>query len=242
MSLALIVVSDTTLDNAPAEAQTLLMPNEHEVFIYHRVSNGQKGRGQAWQKVSVEALPTSPIKYTPTAVVTTDRDREMLSLGQVTNVGIKALYSLESATPNTDGTPHNIAVINLIERLYDGDNTLGDLIADKRRTNGVSLTPIVKAVEVESAPIIREVEPTTTMSVPLSNKTMVSQMVSVPDAKWAKEYIQRKVVGNLTEFDIYDGALANNKNVLIEGHAGSGKTMSVLAYASSRGMRYFNVA
>lgn len=242
MSLALIVVSDTTLDNAPAEAQTLLMPNEHEVFIYHRVSNGQKGRGQAWQKVSVEALPTSPIKYTPTAVVTTDRDREMLSLGQVTNVGIKALYSLESATPNTDGTPHNIAVINLIERLYDGDNTLGDLIADKRRTNGVSLTPIVKAVEVESAPIIREVEPTTTMSVPLSNKTMVSQMVSVPDAKWAKEYIQRKIVGNLTEFDIYDGALANNKNVLIEGHAGSGKTMSVLAYASSRGMRYFNVA
>jgi hypothetical protein len=67
-------------------------------------------------------------------------------------------------------------------------------------------------------------------------------MVSVPDKKWATTYINRKVVDNLTDFEVYDHALANSMNILIEGHAGSGKTMSAQAYASARNMRYFNVA
>jgi MoxR-like ATPase len=36
--------------------------------------------------------------------------------------------------------------------------------------------------------------------------------------------------------------MRNHENILLEGHAGSGKTMSVLAYASARGHRYYNVS
>jgi hypothetical protein len=67
-------------------------------------------------------------------------------------------------------------------------------------------------------------------------------MVSVPDPKWAEQYINRKVMGDITDFDIFDYSLATGKNVLIEGPAGSGKTMAVQSYASARGMRYFNVS
>ena len=67
-------------------------------------------------------------------------------------------------------------------------------------------------------------------------------LATVPDTKWSREYIQRKVVGNLSEFDIYDVAMRDGDNVLISGHAGSGKTMSVIAYAAARGYRYYNVS
>jgi MoxR-like ATPase len=67
-------------------------------------------------------------------------------------------------------------------------------------------------------------------------------MISIPDPKWAKEYINRYFDDGKSDFEIYDYALENDINVLIEGGAGSGKTMSVIAYASTRNYRYFNVS
>lgn len=239
--LALLVVSNTELEGTPAQAQTLLIGTDTEVTGYHRVSNGQKGRGQSWQPLTDSTIPTAPISHAPCAVVLSDRDIEMMKLGQITNVGIKALYALESAPEATAPMAHNEAVDSLINRLEEGDQSLADFITDKRRTTGVSIKPIVKqeAVQVMEVPVVS----TTTIKAQadLSN-SLVTQMVSVPDIKWAKEYINRKVVNNLTDFEIYDYANENNMNILIEGHAGSGKTMSVQAYASARGMRYFNVA
>ena len=67
-------------------------------------------------------------------------------------------------------------------------------------------------------------------------------LATVPDSKWAAGYLNRKILGSLTEFDIYDAAMRDGDNVLITGHAGSGKTMSVMAYAAARGYRYYNVS
>jgi len=239
--LALLVVSDTELEGTPAQSQTLLVGTDTEVIGYHRVSNGQKGRGQSWQPLTDSTIPTAPITNEPCAVVLSDRDMEMMKLGQITNIGIKALYALESAPAIHDGNPHNEVVDSLITRLESGDQSLTNLITDKRRTTGVSIKPIAKAEEVTQVMEVSVVPTKVTNYTELSNN-LVTQMVSVPDKKWAKEYINRKVVNNLTDFEIYDYANANDMNILIEGHAGSGKTMSVQAFASARGMRYFNVA
>ena len=239
-NLALLVVSNTELEGIPAQAQTLLIGSDTEVLGYHRVSNGAKGRGQAWQPMT--DLPTSPISHSPVAVVLSDRDLVMLQLGQITNVGIKALYALETAPTASAPFPHNEAVDNLITRLEEGDSTLAEFIADKRRTNGVFINPINKGVLPISATASAPVLP----SEPIANRaisdSLVNAMVSVPDKAFSKAYINRKVVGGLTDFEIMDFAMKSNKNVLIEGHAGSGKTAMVQAYASARGYRYFNVA
>lgn len=66
-------------------------------------------------------------------------------------------------------------------------------------------------------------------------------LISVPEPKWAQQYVNRKIDG-VTDWDIFDKALEQGKNVLIEGGAGSGKTIAVQSYASARGYRYFNVS
>lgn len=241
-NLALLVVSNNELEGVPAQAQTLIIGTDTEVVGYHRVSNGQKGRGQSWQRLTDSTMPSTPISHEPCAVVLSDRDIEMMKFGQITNVGIKALYALESAPELLRGNAHNDTVDSLIKRLEEGDNTLASLITDKRRTTGVSITPIAKAVEAVQVMEVPVVSTTTIKANADLSNSLVTAMVSVPDIKWAKEYINRKVVGNLTDFEVYDYANKNDMNVLIEGHAGSGKTMSVQAYASARGMRYFNVA
>jgi hypothetical protein len=241
-NLALLVVSNTELEGIPAQAQTLLIGTDTEVLGYHRVSNGAKGRGQAWQPMT--DLPTSPISHSPVAVVLSDRDLVMLQLGQITNVGIKALYALETAPTASATLAHNEAVDSLITRLEEGDSTLAEFIADKRRTNGVFINPINKGVLPISATANAPVVPNKPITIEARNisDSLVNAMVSVPDKAFSKAYINRKVVGGLTDFEIMDFAMKSNKNVLIEGHAGSGKTAMVQAYASARGFRYFNVA
>lgn len=244
MSVSVLVVSDATLEGLPAQAQTLLFPHFGEVQIYHRVSNGQKGRGQAWRIVrSVSDLPTDLITHEPCATLITERDRQMLDIGQITNIGIKALYSLETAQNATEEVSHRDMVALASDMITYGDSKLATYITDKRRANGVVISPIQKAeqaVQVVDIPMTTD-KPIEVREVSKQPNPQFLEMVSVPDPKWAKEYLNRRIEG-VSDFEIYDYALANNHNILIEGHAGSGKTMSVQAYASSRGMRYFNVA
>lgn len=245
-NLAVLVTSPTELEGIPATAQTLLIGTDTSVIGYHRVSNGAKGRGQAWQRLEDVTLPTTPITHLPVAVVVSERDMEMMKVGQITNIGIKALYALETAPTNaTDPCAHNDVVNKTIERLESGDNTLAEYVTDKRRTNGISLSPI-KGVVTPVAEAVQAQTATKVIEIPVNNKAisdaLVNAMVSVPDAKWAKSYINRKVSGTMTDFDIMDYAMKEDMNVLIEGHAGSGKTAMVQAYASARGYRYFNVA
>lgn len=74
-----------------------------------------------------------------------------------------------------------------------------------------------------------------------AENSMSYSMLTVPDKAIGEGYINRRF-GNLSEWNIYDRALADGTNILIEGEAGSGKTISVQAYASNKGMRYFNVS
>jgi MoxR-like ATPase len=70
---------------------------------------------------------------------------------------------------------------------------------------------------------------------------VIMELATIPSIDWSKKYINRKING-LLDYSIYDNAMTNNENILIMGHAGSGKTMSVLGYASTRGYRYYNVS
>jgi len=247
MTLALLVESKAgELDGLPAVEQTLLFPFNNEVQIYNRRSNGSKGRGQVWNKVSHITTDT-PILHEPVAVVLNDRDLQMVELGLVTNIAVKALYANESADPITAPHTHREAVLLLTQRLEEGDPTLAEYITDKRRTNVITLQPLTATNTIVTESVVTKIAETpTTPKVEEANLTNESElaymsMISIPDPKWANEYVNRKINGK-TEWEIYDEALKDGDNILIEGGAGSGKTISVQSYASAKNMRYFNVS
>lgn len=66
-------------------------------------------------------------------------------------------------------------------------------------------------------------------------------IASVPERRYLDEYVNRKVSGK-TDFEIYDFALENKLNVLIEGDTGTGKTSSVLAYAAHKDMLFYSLS
>jgi hypothetical protein len=257
--IALLVESQAEpLDNLPAHRQTLIFGYNGEVRFYDRTSNGSKGRGQVWTRVPADRLWTlsdSPIINTPVAVAITERDLALVGLDQVTNIAVKALYANESAEPTTAQTPHREAVILLATSLMNGDQALCDYVIDKRTATGKADITIAPLTTYNSAPIANPIK-AEVLDIPitpkyeqveavaldnLANANFSLNMITVPDPKWGREYINRRFDG-VTEWEIFDEAMKDNTNILIEGQAGSGKTMAVQGYASARGLRYFNVS
>jgi MoxR-like ATPase len=224
--------------------QTLIVPNYTigEVQLFHRLSTGKRGRAEAWENVSRETYET-PVHKTPVAVRLTDNDHFAIQGGKVTILGYKA-SNASDALPITDlGIDHMSMVQDLVARFEASDQTLSEYLTDGRyKDSHIDFPPLVpnraySRVTVDNSPVTHErvqvMERTHVHSAPV-------EMATVPDIKWAKEYINRKVNGDLTEFAIFDVAMKRNQNVLITGHAGAGKTSAVMAYASARGYRYYN--
>lgn len=240
MSIALLV---ETTDTNGAKEQTIVAPVNNEVRYFHRVSTGSRGRGQAWKQVELDDLPLTSTTHSPTAVALTLKDSEALSYGQITTLGVKLLVTTEQADQIEQGEQHRVVVSSLTDRLTAGDNTLNDYLKDGRRTTPIRLVPLQVKPEINIP--AQEVSLSATPA-QVGSRQPVSvftnmELASVPAIKWSQTYINRKIAGRL-DFDIYDNAMRNHENILIMGHAGSGKTMSVLAYASARGHRYYNVS
>jgi hypothetical protein len=67
-----------------------------------------------------------------------------------------------------------------------------------------------------------------------------SRHAFIPDEKYAKGYVHRKVNG-VKDFDLLDYCRENNLNLLLEGDTGAGKTMFPMAYAAATKRAYYSV-
>ena len=62
--IALLVETETN----EGKAQSLIAPLKNEVVCYHRLSNGSRGRGQAWKQTCLDELPLDMVTCMPVAV------------------------------------------------------------------------------------------------------------------------------------------------------------------------------
>lgn len=69
----------------------------------------------------------------------------------------------------------------------------------------------------------------------------VAQLATVPEYAYFTDYISRTFLGGHSEFDIFDYAYANARNVLIEGPTGPGKTSASLAYAAKKKLSFYAI-
>jgi MoxR-like ATPase len=215
--------------------QSILVGINGEVEIFNRFSSNNNDRNQVWNKADdSHEYPTTPLSNNPVAVVIDEHDLEMATLGHIANISVKAINANEKAEVITNPITHKEAIADLAVRLANGDQSLSELITDKRRVNGVVIQPLVKKSDMPIEPTkpIKEVQDTTEMAM---------NLISIPDPKWAEQYINRKFDG-VKDYDILDFARTNGVNVLCEGNAGAGKTILFQSYASARKLRYFNLA
>jgi len=239
MSIALLVESQIV----QGKQQTLIVPTANEVLAFHRLFNGQRGRGSRWTRASF-GFPTDLVTNEPVGVLISERDVVNAKMGVVTSLATKAL----AVTPVAINTPvsHADLVETLTDQLYSGDQDLNRYVSDGRRTNPVALKPIkeLEPAFISIASTIDSPVAEVTVTTPIKSSALAPvELASVPDKKWAETYLNRYVIPKtVRDFDVLDTAKAEKQNVIIRGGAGSGKTMCVLAWASTNNYRYYNIS
>jgi MoxR-like ATPase len=68
-----------------------------------------------------------------------------------------------------------------------------------------------------------------------------SKTLFVPSLESTSHYVPRTLAGGVTEDQMYDFALDNKMNILLEGDAGTGKTTSVMNWCAKRRMNFFAI-
>ena len=238
------------------KAQTLIIPTENEVLMFHRLSTGGRGRGQAWNKVTdVTTLPQTLAETRPVAVVINSTDVFNAKFGNVTALSTRLTSLIGDTDFGYDPSKrksHEAWVSDLTERLIAGESNLALYVQDKRRQSPVVIKPITATLpEPELEMEMAFVAINSTLNEPVRNvipmarpQVVQTEMATVPDKSWANRYQNRKNVNKSgkTDFEMLDIIKRENQNLLIRGHAGSGKTMCVIAWASSRDYRYYNIS
>ena len=68
---------------------------------------------------------------------------------------------------------------------------------------------------------------------------LLDRVASIPNKSIADKYVGREI-GGVSDFDLFDIAMDNGWNILIEGDTGAGKTMAAQAYAAHRGAYFYS--
>jgi nitric oxide reductase NorQ protein len=202
--------------------QVILIRHKDTNYALSRFTNGGRGESNAWSISNYDFVEVANSFVVGEVIATplTEVDTNSLDKAERPNVLIQKM-SKQWATLNTDVTTKSFAeVIAEIKTTMETDvSQLEKYRIDRRTSRDVSVTKkSEQVIQVVREPITREVGERNMNALVIPTKDQIS---------W---YIPRSFNG-IDEFDIYEHARKTRKPILLEGHAGTGKTSSAVNFA-----------
>lgn len=234
--------------------QYLVFPvGTDEAVVFQRISDGGRTGHNRWS-VTNHIPDGEVLTKQPSALIVTATDvRQYEDNGLPATLTTKA-QTAHSKAPDTDETTDSLS--DIVERVGRGDASLGNWVRDGRRTrpvrpakvqvrpapNTATPAPVVVPVPVTPEAQVSDtfVQPDVEVRPqPIVNTT--GRMAMVPAPEVATKYVHRTIAG-VQDFDIFAKALGEQKNVLLYGPTGPGKTTSAIAFASANNLPVFMVS
>lgn len=221
--------------------QYLVFPIDGMAKVFTRISDGGRKGTNIW--TPTEEIPTGEaLTREPSAIPVTEKDENLYrALYKVSVLGTKALKAHDDA-PDTDLTTDDLQ--DLISKVQYGHEDLNDWVRDGRRVNPVNTgtAAVSSAAPIETVYTETVSEPIRAFSTESTEVNgFVHSMARVPDLAVASRYVHREVYG-VKDFDVFDWAFKNDKNVLLYGPTGPGKTTSAVAFAAYKRLPVFMVS
>lgn len=212
-----------TTNKSDTTYQVILIKHKDTNYALTRFTNGGRGESNAWSISNYDFVDVANSFVVGEVIATplTEVDTNSLDKAERPNVLIQKM-SKQWATLNTDVTTKSFAdVMAEIKTIMDTDVTqLEKYRIDRRSNKDVSATK-------KSEQVIQVVrQPITTTE---QGERHMNALV-IPTKDQISWYIPRNFNG-VDEFDVYEHARKTRKPILLEGHAGTGKTSSAVNYA-----------
>jgi hypothetical protein len=223
-----------------------------DVRVWTRVTNGGRGVSNAWTLSSwhdfqnnsyghetiVGELLASPLSSV---------DVEAINNNEAPIILFQKLTKQFGLRHKTIGTrSFDDVVSDVVSLIAQSPSALSKYRSDGRINKSVTtiqspnkgVTPINKTI---TPPVVIQRVATTTNDVVVSDDVLGQSLAYVPSIELVRDYVPRTFNG-LTEEQLYDYAITNRINVLIEGEAGTGKTTSAMRYSALRNLPFYSVS
>lgn len=214
-----------------------------DTFTFTRVTNGGRGESNAWKACDYADFLScydyeDKLIGNPIAVSLTDTDTTSLTTGNTPINVFQKLSKMYANRPEViiDTTLGDI--VKVIDNIITNDSAQLAQYKNDLRSNRVAPTnmreirvPIITAPRLSAEPLLQEV------SYP---EEVLRYVPSLSDPEIAN-YIERTIDG-VKEFDIYTKHMQDQRNIVIEGHAGTGKTTSAKVFAAKMGLPFYSIS
>jgi hypothetical protein len=219
MSTATIIQSRTSYDS-PIR-QTVIIESNGSPIVYTREGAGRGANG-AWLFDIPVFAQSEQLVGQPKTIDLSDYDRDDINAGRVPSSLLQRIVRKVSEQTAMAG----IGVEGIFDTAYAGGATATNIAPPAPPAPPVSVAPVVQPVQ---QPVQQ----------PVAQPELVSAYSSLtypqPTDPDIVSYIDR-LLDDVPETDLMDWARANQRAMLILGHAGVGKTTSARRYASLRGL------
>jgi MoxR-like ATPase len=226
--------------------QVIIASHNANVFAWTRTTNGGRGESNSWSVKDFDELVNQDIPLSLIGEVLstplTEIDRQAIDTNQMPVVLIQKLtkqYRLRNL--NVDDSLNVEDVISEVNLLIAQDPAL----LSKYRSDGRSDKNATTKTEGTKQMTVRN-----TIN-PIANEAIVINKVERNDneqrtlafipsltSEAVRTYVPRKFAGGLSEEQLYTYALKSKKNVSIQGHAGTGKTTSLMTFSAKNGLEF----
>ena len=217
--------------------------NNSDVRIWSRLTNGGRGATNSWNTSVSDVLtqfgnelivgeilssPLSPVDE----VALNNNERPEILFQKLTKQFALRHKSISQRTVAD--------VWNELETIIATDtNALSKYRSDGRVDKNATTTKLQPVVNTPVVPI--QIVRTNTSNEVTSTTTIGNNVSFIPTLEIVSGYVPRQF-HNVNEETIYDVALKNKINVLIEGEAGTGKTTSALRYSALKQLPFYSVS
>jgi len=242
---SILISSQTSL--ADTTRQNLIVAvSSDDVRVWTRTTNGGRGETNAWSDTTWSDLLTT--QFANETIV-----GEILS-SPLSTVDELAINNNERPTiliqklTKQFGLRHKNASNRLLGDVVSEVETLiatDPVKLSKYRSDGRSDKSVIAVTNTQQIPaVITRIPVVNPVVAPIATVTSTEVagdfVAFVPTTEQVAGYVTRKFANGVDEIAIYDYAITNKHNVLLEGEAGTGKTTSAKHYAYVRQLPFYS--
>lgn len=229
-----IVIESSDLEFIDKCRQTVAFTIDGEPIIFTRLTDGKQGLGNRWEKITFEEMvKTFSVNETLTrnvagVKVTLSDVTKYHETGRIQVLGVKSVTALLKAGVANENVNALETFVDWYECVLGNSPSLLELINEEPPATPqqtIPLNELMKGIKMDHA---------------VDNPAKVMpleafELATIPSGISSK-YINRKLPGDLYDFEVYDYCRSTKRNVILSGPTGPGKTMSIMAWAEARGI------
>ena len=242
MSQAILITADT--DQLNTLQQVLIVTHNGKQYAWTRTTNGGRGESNAWYDGDyLDVIAKQDSHFIIGEVLSsplTENDVSDIESGVRPNVLIQKLTKQFGLRHKEVSNRTLTELLKEVQELIEQEPSL----LAKYRSDGrsdKSATAVKNPVVVSNVIEVQQRAPRVDVT-PIDEDVIGRYVIRVPSKELVGDYIERTLAGGVKERKMYETAKRLKKFVLIEGHAGTGKTTSGLnfGYHENQGVYVFS--